>query len=178
MAMLDLRPFGLQRDVELQGTVAESWTEGKRLVFLFGENHMDREMIGRNLLSACTLGQSWGFGWGARVSKEPTDGTRRSRWGQDWIKEKSKRLFEEHRDDCGVISHLRQQPSWYGDFRFGKTLKLLRQSLEVRCVEDLDLREQMKPIADRYALWELGAGRHPSPEHRNLSSFRLGFSPK
>jgi hypothetical protein len=41
-------------------------------------------------------------------------------------------------------------------FEFGNSLRLLRPSLDVRCVEDCVLRE-MKPIAQRYEPCELGA---------------------
>src|SRR5437867_4253850 len=52
---LDLRPFGFQCESEARGTVEKSWLEGKRLVFLFTENHRAREMKRLNVLNACFL---------------------------------------------------------------------------------------------------------------------------
>ena len=55
MIKVNLEPFGFPCDVELHGGIQENWTGGKRLLFLFGENHRDREMKRLSVLNACTL---------------------------------------------------------------------------------------------------------------------------
>jgi hypothetical protein len=94
----------------------------------------------------------------------------------EFIEARSRELFEEHQTDDAVIGHLnRAQPWWYGLFQFGNTLKVLRPSLPVGCVEDRALREQMNPISDAYTLADLGAAPHPSPEYPNLGDHPLNL---
>jgi hypothetical protein len=58
-------------------------------------------------------------------------------------------------------------------FRVRQRLKVLRPALHVRCVEDVALREQMKPISEAYILADFGAAPHPSPEHPNRGDHPL-----
>jgi hypothetical protein len=165
MATLQLQPFGIPCDVEVHGTVQESWSEGKRLLFLFGENHRDREMKRLNVVNACRLVDAGVVGCvGTEVPMEDLD-----RHIQEFIQERSAALFGEHGTDEGVINHLSSaQPMWFGFFQFGNTLRILRPSLPVRCVEDPTLREQMKPISDRYTVWDLCGGVHPFLGYPNM----------
>jgi hypothetical protein len=55
MPTLDLSRFGFACQVDLHGTVETSWSDGDRVVFLFGENHRDRDMKRLNVLDACRL---------------------------------------------------------------------------------------------------------------------------
>jgi hypothetical protein len=172
MTKLDLRPFGFACDAEVHAAVEDSWSKGSRLVFLVGENHKDREMKRRNLLDACALCNLGVVGC-AGVEETLKDF---ANWDAETIERRSRELFEEHRTDMGVIDYLnRHQPGWYGFFEFGKTLKLLRPSLEVRCVEDMALREQMKPISDKYILWDLAGGEHPFPGYPNMGDHPHNF---
>jgi len=172
MTCVDLRPFGFQCDVEAHGAVVDSWSGGSRLVFLIGENHKDREMKRLNLQDACSL-CNLGILACVGVEEAMEDAIR---WDREKIDRWSRELFDYHKTDDGVIAYLSQhQPSWYGLFEFGKTLKLLRPSLDVRCVEDPGLREQMKPIASSYELWGLGAAPHPSPEHPKMGDHPHNF---
>src|SRR5439155_22560913 len=99
MAIVELRQFGSECDFEFHGSVTDSWSGGKRLLFLFGENHKDREMIRLNLLNACRL---CNLGVLRCVGvEEPTEDL--LRWGQTGIEEKSRILFKENQDDGGVI---------------------------------------------------------------------------
>jgi hypothetical protein len=89
----------------------------------------------------------------------------------------SKNLFDKHETDDAVIEYLNSsQPWWYGVFDFANTLKVLRPSLSVCCVEDPALREQMKPIADAYMLADFEAAPHPSPEHPRLGDHPLNLA--
>lgn len=164
MMHLDLRPFGFQRDVELHGTVEATWAGGKRLVFLFGENHSDREMKRLNVLNACNLVDSDVVGCaGTEVPVTVLDERT-----AEIIEARSRELFQEHKTDGAVIDLLSRAYREFGFFEFGGTLKILRPSLPVRCVENLDLRDRMKPISDAYGSANLGMAPHPFPEHPNL----------
>jgi hypothetical protein len=172
MTKLDLHPFGFQCEAEIHAAVEDTWSGGDRLVFVVGENHRDREMKRLNLLDACALcdldivgcagveDTLMGFGY----------------LGAEGITARSKELFDEHRTDEGVIDYLnRHQPGWYGLFEFGKTLKLLRPSLEVKCVEDGELHFRMQPIANRYFMWDLAGGPHPYPDYPSMGDHPHNF---
>ena len=172
MTKLDLRPFGIERDLEIHGTVEATWSGGNRLVFLSGENHRDREMKRLHVLNACKLVDAGVVGCaGTEIPMADLD-----EQTEEFIKARSEDLFAEHQSDEAVIHHLsRTQPWWYGILQFGSTLKVLRPSLPVRCVEDQALRERMKPISEAYCHWELGGGPHPSPEHPNMGDHPLNL---
>jgi hypothetical protein len=165
MTKLDLRTFGFEREVEVYGTIEASWVGGNRVLFLFGENHRDREMKRLNVLNACTLVDARVVGCvGTEI---PLDDL--GQLTAEQIQHRSEELFREHQTDDAVIAYLsRHQPWWYGILQFGNTLKVLRPSLEVRCVEDPGIREQMKSIAERYEIWDLCGGEHPFPGHTNM----------
>jgi hypothetical protein len=165
MTNLDLRPFGFQCNVEVRGAVEESWSGGKRLLFLFGENHRDRDMKRLYVLNACVLIDAGVVG--CVGTEEPLE--EMNAIGAEAVESRSKQLFEEHTTDDAVIAHLsRNQPYGYGIFGFGNTLKYLRPRVDVRYVEEPTLVEEMRPIADSYKSWELGIAEHPSPDHPNM----------
>jgi hypothetical protein len=167
MNTMDLRQFGFQCDFEAHGKVEGSCLEGKRLVFLFAENHSDREMKRLNVLNACSL---YDRGVVGCVGTEIPLGDLNMQTSEV-IESRSRELLNAHKTDEGVIAYLkREQPWWYGFFEFGNTVKILRPSLAVRCVEDLVLREEMKPISNAYCIWDLGGGPHPSPDHPNMAN--------
>jgi hypothetical protein len=169
---LDLRSFGFQRDIAVHGAVEATWSGGKRLVFLFAENHRDREMKRLYVVNSCKLVD------GGVVSCAGTEipMTELDERTAEYIEARSRELFEEHKTDAAVIDHLnRVQPWWYGVFQFGSTLKVLRPSLPVCCVEDRALRDQMKPISDAYILADLEAAPHPSPEYPNMCDHPLNL---
>jgi hypothetical protein len=172
MTKIDLRPFGFEKDVEAHGTIEATWSGGKRLVLLFGENHRDREMKRLNVVNACRLVDAGGVGCaGTEIPMADLE-----RESAEFIRERSRKLFEEHKTDAAVSKHLsRTQPCWYGRFEFGNTLKVLRLSLPVRCVEDPALRERMKPLAEAYELADLGGVPHPSPAHPNTGDHPLNL---
>lgn len=170
MESLDLRPFGFPLDIEVHGSVEGSWCGGDRLVFLFGENHRDREMKRLNVENACRLVDAGVVGCAA--TEVPLDDL--GGQSEKFIEARSRELFSEHRTDGAVTKYLsRSQPCWYGVLEFGNTLKALRPSLPVRCVEDMVLRERMMPISMAYTLAALGAVAHPSPDHLKLSDHPL-----
>src|SRR5436190_8886151 len=144
MATIDLRPFGFDCNVAVHGTIKESWSGGNRLVFLFGENHREMEMKRCYVVNACKLVDAGVVGCaGTEIPMAHLDGQ-----SAEFIRLRSLELFDEQKTDEGVITQLsKTQPWWYGGFEFGNTLKVLRPSLPVRCVEDPSLREQMKPIS-------------------------------
>ena len=172
MTELDLRPFGFEQSVEVHGTVETSWSDGERLLFLFGENHRDREMKRLYVVNACRLVDTEVVGCvGTEVPMADLDGQ-----PAEFIKARSEELFADHKTDDAVIAHLsRAQPWWYGILQFGSTLKVLRPSLPVRCVEDPVLRDQMNPISLAYTLADLGAVPHPSPEHPTMGDHPLNL---
>lgn len=165
MTKLDLRPFGFDQDVEIHGTVEATWSGGKRLVFLFGENHRDREMKRLYVLNACVLVNAGVVGCAG--TEEPLE--EMNAIGAEAVESRSKQLFGEHTTDDAVIAHLSsKQPYGYGVFGFGNTLKYLRPRVDVRYVEDPALVEEMRPIADSYKIWEFGIAEHPSPDHPSM----------
>jgi hypothetical protein len=170
MAALNLRPFGFMNEVEVHGTVETIWAGGNRLVFLFGEDHRDRQMKQLNVENACRLVDARVVGCaGTEVPMRDLDGQT-----QEFIMERSHELFAEHRTDEAVINHLsRSQPWWYGILDFGNTLKVLRPCLPVRCVEDPELRERMESIRLAYIYAQDGRVPHPYPEHPNLGDHPL-----
>jgi hypothetical protein len=87
----------------------------------------------------------------------------------DAVESWSKQLFKTHLTDDAVIDQLkRTPPSGYGVFGFGNTLKILRPKVDVRYVEDATLVEEMRPIANRYKMWELQMTAHPWPEYPGM----------
>jgi hypothetical protein len=170
--MLDLRAFGFDCDVGVDGIIEASWAGGKRLLFLFAENHRDREMKRFNILNAYALIDAGVVGCaGTEVPMADLDTQ-----AADFVQGQSRRLFDEHRTDAEVIRFLdRAQPWWYGIFEFGSTLQILRPTLSVRCVEDPMLRERMNRISLAYTLVEYGAGPHPSPAHPRMIDHPLNL---
>jgi hypothetical protein len=160
MTTVDLRPFGFECDATIHANIQDSWSGGSHLAVVVGENHKDQDMKRLNLLDACALCDLGVVGCAG--VEEPLDNL--GRWDAEMIERLSKELFDNHNTDQGVIMYLRvQQPGWYGSFEFGKTLKLLRPSLDVQCVEDPTLHERMKLISDEYDIWALLRGPHPFP---------------
>jgi hypothetical protein len=165
MTKFDLQPFGFQFEVEVHGTIEESWAGGKRLLFLFGENHKDREMKRSSVLNACLLIDARMVG--CVGTEEPL--VEINAIGAAVVQSRSTQLFGEHKTDEAVIDYLsRTEPNWYGLFGFGNTLKYLRPSVDVQYVEDATLVEQMRPIADKYKQWECGMRAHPWPEYPRM----------
>lgn len=165
MTQIDLRPFGFTCEVEVHGKIEKTYRGGRRLLFLFGENHRDREMKRLNVLNACALLNAGVVGCVA--TEDPL--VELDMLTSEEIQTRSSQLFEEHKTDEAVIDYLNHhQPFWFGIFQFGNTLKVLRPSVAVRCVEDPRLREEMKPISDDYCIWDLGGGPHPSPDYPHM----------
>jgi hypothetical protein len=159
MTELDLEQFGVKQRLLLHGSIEACWTGGRRLVFLFGENHRDREMKRLYVSNACKLVDAGIVGCvGTEVPMADLDSQ-----AVEFIATRSAELFAEHKTDEAVVDYLdRVQPAWYGILQFGNTLRVLRPSPPVRCVEDAVLRERMKPVSDAYCLWDLGAAPRAS----------------
>jgi len=144
---LDLSKFGLPDRVDLTGTVEGSWLDGDRLVFLFGEFHSYRGMKQRNIRNACTQIDAGAVNCvGTDVPMAELD-----RLTQDEIASRSAELFASQKTDEAVVNYLSlKQPPWYGGLEFGSTVKVLRPSTAVGCVEDQAHRDQIEPIRQAY----------------------------
>ena len=165
MPTLDLSRFGFACQVDLHGTVETSWSDGDRVVFLFGENHRDRDMKRLNVLDACQLINAGVVGCVGTEERM----TVLDRLQPEDVKGWSTALFAAHGTDEGVIDYLkRTQPGWYGDFEFGSAIRVLRPSLPVRCVEDLALHAKVWPLLLAYEDASLGFRPHPCPEFPTL----------
>src|SRR5262245_21611885 len=123
-----LHPFGFDCEFNHTGNVLSSWTKGDRLVIMFSERHSDRAGIRENVLSACQL---FDRGTVSFVGDEtPLDYL--ETWEPERIEGASSELFAKHGNDDGVLTELQKKPPlWFGGFRFGKALRLLRPTLRV-----------------------------------------------
>jgi hypothetical protein len=164
MNEIDLRKFGIECTCPIHGTVAESWCGESGLIFLFGENHRDREMKRLNVLNARNLFDCKAVECiGTEIQLRDFGALTKAD-----IEIRSNELFEAHKTDDAVVSYLDQkEPWWYGPFEFASTVKLLRPSLVIRCVEDLKLKEEMQPIWHAYQM-HVG-GPHPFPQYPKFS---------
>ncbi len=119
-------------------------------------------MFRLNLLNACQLCDLGVVGCaGVEGSLEELD-----RRDPQAVKEASSRLYDQHKDDAGVIGHLQQCSlalAMFGPFEFATALRLLRPDLPVRRVEDPALYEMTKSIHSQYASLALGEIEHPYP---------------
>jgi len=172
MVQLDLHPFGFPTTVEVHGTVEALWSGGKGLIFLFGENHRDREMKRLYVENACMLVDRGIVGCaGTEILMADLDGQ-----PAEFIELQSRGLFETQKTDGSVMDELSSaQPWWYGTLEFGSTLRVLRPQLPVCCVEDTALREQMKMISDAYILADVGVAPHSSPEYPHMGDHPLNL---
>jgi hypothetical protein len=165
MSRLDLSANGKSFAVDLTRTVEQCRVGAGWPVFLFGEYHSDRAMKKGNVLDACRLIDAGIVGFvGTEMPMADLD-----RLGPDEIQARSADLLGTHGGDEAVMDYLsRVQPWWYGFLQFGSTLRLLRPSVPVACVEDPELREKMKPISDAYELADFGCGAHPCPDYPDM----------
>jgi hypothetical protein len=142
MAILNLRPFGFNLEVQLRGRIKRQWMGGSRVVFLVGEYHANHGMITDNLLDACSLIKT-GVVECAGV-EDTIHAPAQLTLAQ--IERDSLQLFHKHCTDEAVIAHIRTMPF---SFRFGRTLSYLRPRLPLACVEDPDLHGEACRIENR-----------------------------
>lgn len=134
MPTIDLRPFGFDRAFTFLGRVIDQGETGDRLLFLFDEEHHNRQWIGCNVLNACDLDDLGLLGFVGVEGHEELDLTR----------PRPERVAGMARcDRTVVIQELRRLHGFF----FGGTLKRLRPALNVRCVEDTRLYHQALSLA-------------------------------
>jgi hypothetical protein len=139
---IDLGPFGFPgRVFNYHGRIVAQRQEGDRLLFLFDEAHSNRDGIRLSLLNACRL---WELGVLGCVGVEEYP-FYFAGWEQSVIEQQSRELFRDHGNDEGVIQRRREGDGQ--DFRFGKTLKLLRPEINICSVEDFELHTRMSWIS-------------------------------
>jgi hypothetical protein len=145
MRQILLSNFGYQCEFSFHGKLDDSWSEGTRLVFLFGERHRKPPIIWPNVLNACELIR---LGVVGCVGVEEYPFTLEG-WAEERIEQRRSQLFTEHGDEKGIFAHFSKSPEFC---YFGETLQLFRPSLRVRSVEDPKLHEETACVQGRYVV--------------------------